>query len=79
MLAVIWNKSNDFDKAIENSKKALESETDATKIAAINYELGSGYIGIAEYDLACEALNKAMVEPFFDKALAKKEKVPGCQ
>ncbi len=32
MLAVIWNKSNEFDKAIENAKKALESETDATKI-----------------------------------------------
>ena len=79
MLAVIWNKSNEFDKAIENSKKALESETDATKIAAINFELGNGYNGIAEYDLACEAYNKAMVEPFYDKAVAKKEKVPGCQ
>jgi len=79
MLAVIWNKSNEFDKAIQNAKKALESETDATKIAAGNYELGVGYIGIAEYDLACEAINKAMVEPFYDKAVAKKEKVPGCQ
>jgi tetratricopeptide (TPR) repeat protein len=79
MLAVIWNKSLEFDKAIENGKKALESETDPTKIAAINYELGNGYVGIAEYVLACEALNKAMVEPFYDKAVGKKEKVPGCQ
>ncbi len=79
MLAVIWNRSIEFDKAIENAKKALESETDPTKIAAINLELGNGYNGIAEYDHACEAYNKAMVEPFYEKALAKKEKVPGCE
>jgi len=78
MLAVIWNKSDEFDKAIENANKALASETDATKIAAINYELGSGYFGVADYTLACEALNKALFGPFADKAQAKKEKVPGC-
>lgn len=79
MLAVIWNKNIEFDKAIENSKKALEFETDATKIGAINLELGNGYFGIAEYSLACEAYNKAMVGPIAEKAVAKKEKVPGCE
>jgi tetratricopeptide (TPR) repeat protein len=79
MLAVIWNKSVEFDKALGNCKKALESETDATKIAAINYELGNAYFGNAEYPLACEAFNKALIGPFAEKAQAKKEKVPGCQ
>ena len=79
MLSVIWNKSIEFDKAIENAKKALETETDETKIAAINYELGIGYNGIAEYTLACESFNKAMVGQFSEKAQVKKEKVPGCQ
>lgn len=79
LLSVIWNKSAEFDKAIENAKKALESETDAEKIATINYELGIGYNGVAEYDLACEAFNKAMVGSIAEKATAKKEKVPGCQ
>jgi tetratricopeptide (TPR) repeat protein len=78
MLAVIWNKSDDYDKAIQNGKKALESETDATKIAAINFELGTAYFGVADYTLACDAFNKAMVGPFAEKATAKKEKVPGC-
>lgn len=79
MLAMIWNKQNEFDKAIENGKKALESETDETKIAAINYELGSGYFGIAEYALACESFNKALTGPMAEKAQGKKEKVPGCE
>jgi tetratricopeptide (TPR) repeat protein len=79
MLSMIWNKNNEFDKAIENAKKGLESETDANKIAALNYELGNAFFGNAEYELACEALNKAMVGSFSEKAQAKKEKVPGCE
>jgi tetratricopeptide (TPR) repeat protein len=78
MLSVIWNKSNEFDKALESAKKALAIETDATKIAAINFELGNAYFGSAEYPLACESFNKAMVGQFAEKAQAKKEKVPGC-
>jgi len=79
MLSMIWNKTIEFDKAIENAKKALEFETDESKIAAINFELGSAYFGAAEYGLACEAFNKALVGPLAEKAQAKKEKVPGCE
>jgi len=79
MLAVIYNKTIEFDKAIENASNALKSETDATKIAAINYELGLAYVGNTEYTLACEAFNKALVGPFAEKAQSKKEKVPGCE
>ena len=79
MLAVIWNKENEFDKAVDNCKKALTSETDETKIAAINYELGNAYFNSAEYTLACEAFNKALVGPFSEQAQTKKEKIPGCE
>jgi len=78
MLALIWNKSDAFDKAIENGTKALLYETDPNKIAAINFELGTAYVGNVEYTLACEAFNKAMVGTLSEKAQTKKEKVPGC-
>lgn len=79
MLAVIYNKENEYDKALENCNKALISETDATKIAAINLEVGNALFGNADYKGACEALNKALVGPIAEKASAKKEKVPGCE
>lgn len=77
-LALIYNRMVEYDKAIEHGKKALESAEEEIKIAAINYELGNAYVGTAEYDLACEAYNNAMVDVFEERAIAKKEKVPGC-
>ncbi len=78
-LAVIFNKTLEFDKAISNSLKALQSETVDTKIAAINYELGIGYFSTADYKKACETFNKAMVGAIAEKAQARKAKVPGCK
>ena len=69
----------DYSPAIASFEKALESEKDANQIAAINYELGNGYFGIAEYTLACESFNKALVGPTAEKAQSKKEKVLGCE
>ncbi len=77
-LAVIYNLKIDFDKAIEFSKLALASETDEIKIAAINLELGNAYFNTAQYDMACDALKKAMVGPIEEMAIRRKEKVPGC-
>jgi len=77
-MAIIYNRDIQYDKSIEHAKKALETATDEVKIAAINFELGNAYFGIAEYDLACESYNNAMVDIFEERAIAKKEKVPGC-
>ncbi len=77
-LAMIYNRMIEYDQAIEHGKKALETETDEMKIAAINYELGNAYTGTAQYDKACEAYNNAMIDAFEERAAAKKEKVPGC-
>jgi len=77
-MAIIYNRMIEFDKAIQHGTKALETATDEIKIAAINYELGNAYFGTAEYDQACQAFNNAMVDIFEERAIAKKEKVPGC-
>lgn len=78
-LAIIYNRMIEYDLAIKHGKKALEGAEEEIKIAAINYELGNAYVGTAEYDLACEALNNAMVDIFEERAIAKKEKIPGCE
>jgi tetratricopeptide (TPR) repeat protein len=78
-LAMIYNRMIEFDKAIEHGRLALETETDELKIAAINFELGNAYVGNADYELACQAYNNALVGVFEERAMARKEKVPGCQ
>jgi tetratricopeptide (TPR) repeat protein len=78
MLAMICNFSSEFDKAIEYGNKALTSEKDPTKMAAINYELGNAYFNIADYTNACTCYNKVLTGSFAEKARIKKTKVPGC-
>lgn len=78
-MAVIYNRLVEYDKAIEQCLKALETETIEIKIAAIYLELGSAYVGNADYDKACEAFGKAMVGDLAERATARKEKVPGCE
>jgi tetratricopeptide (TPR) repeat protein len=78
-LALIYNKTLEFDKVIVNANKALESETVDVKIAAINYELGVAYTNTADYGKACESYKKALVGSIAEKAKAKMEKVPGCK
>ncbi len=78
-LAMIYNRMIEYDKAIAYATKALETETDELKIAAINFELGNSYVGTADYDKACQAYNNALVGVFEERAQAKKERVPGCE
>ena len=76
-LALVANKSSQYDQAIEYAQKALQFETEAVWISAINYELGSAYQGNSAYDEACEALQKVTEEPFLARAEKKIESV-GC-
>ena len=66
-------------KRLAHGEKALTKAEGEDKIAAINYELGNAYMGMAEYDKACRAYKKAMSGAFEEKAATKKDKVPGCQ
>ncbi|MEZ5069394.1 MAG: tetratricopeptide repeat protein [Bacteroidales bacterium] len=77
-MAMINNKNIEFDAAIQNAEKALQFESDPVWTSAINYELGLAYSNTAEYEKACETLQKVMEEPFLSRAEKKLETVPGC-
>jgi tetratricopeptide (TPR) repeat protein len=70
-LAIIANKSVEYDKAIEYAEKALAHETEPVWISAINFELGSAFQNTADYTKACEVLKKVTEEPFLTRAEQK--------
>ena len=70
-LAIVANKTVEYDKAIEYAQTALTHETEAVWISAINFELGSAYQNTADYDKACETLKKVTEEPFLTRAEKK--------
>ncbi len=76
-LAIIANKSDQSEKAIEYTQKALLYEKEAIWISAINFELGSAYQSTKQYDEACEALQKVTEDPFLTRA-EKKIEIVGC-
>ena len=76
-LAMVANKSDQSDQAIEYAQKALLYEKEAIWISAINFELGSAYQDSSQYDLACEALQKVTEDPFLARA-EKKIEIVGC-
>ena len=76
-LAIIANKSDQSEKAIEYTQKALLYEKEAIWLSAINFELGSAYQSTKQYDEACEALQKVTEDPFLTRA-EKKIEIVGC-
>lgn len=74
-LALVANKSVEYDKAIDYAKQALAHETEPVWISAINFELGSAYQNTADYDLACETYQKVTEEPFLSRAEGKMESI----
>ncbi len=76
-MAMVYNNQVEYDQAIDAALKGLASETDPIWISALNLELGSGYQNTAEYDKACDALNKVTEDPFLAKAEKKIDSI-GC-
>jgi tetratricopeptide (TPR) repeat protein len=76
-LAMVSNKSDQSEKAIEYAQKALQYEKEAIWMSAINFELGSAYQSTKQYDEACEALQKVTEDPFLTRA-EKKIEIVGC-
>jgi tetratricopeptide (TPR) repeat protein len=74
-LALVANKNVEYDKAIDYAKQALAHETEPVWISAINFELGSAYQNTADYDQACETLQKVTEEPFLTRAEKKMESI----
>ena len=77
-MAAVYNKQIEYDLAIEAALKGLASETELIWISALNFELGSAYQNTAEYDKACESLQKVVEEPFLSSAEKKLGSIPGC-
>ena len=77
-LALINNKNVEYDAAVDYALKALQFETEAVWISAINFELGTAYQNSVEYDKACETLQKVIEEPFLTRAEKKMGSIPGC-
>ncbi|NOR33406.1 MAG: tetratricopeptide repeat protein [Bacteroidales bacterium] len=76
-LAMVSNKTDQSEKAIEYTQKALLYEKEAIWLSAINFELGSAYQSTKQYDEACEALQKVTEDPFLTRA-EKKIEIVGC-
>jgi tetratricopeptide (TPR) repeat protein len=78
LTCVIYGKQGDFDKAVEYGLKAVQYEK-ADDQAKIWYEIGNAYMGLVEYDKACEAFKKALVEPYLTAVKYKMENVLNCK
>jgi len=76
-LAIIANKSDQSEQAIDYAEKALLNEKEPIWISAINFELGSAFQSLKKYDEACLALQKVTEDPFLARAEKKIENV-GC-
>jgi tetratricopeptide (TPR) repeat protein len=76
-LAMVANKTDQSEQAIEYAQKALLYEKETIWLSAINFELGSAYQSTKQYDEACEALQKVTEDPFLARAEKKIESV-GC-
>ena len=75
---VIYDKQEAFDKAVESGLKALQYEKPDDQ-AKIWFELGNAYTNLVEYDKACDAYSKAMVDPYLETAKYKMENVLHCK
>jgi len=75
---VIYGKQENYEKAVEYGLKAVQYE-DADDQAKIWYEVGNAYMGLVEYEKACEAYSKALVEPYLTSVKHKMDNVLNCQ
>ena len=67
-----------FEKAIEYGLKAAQYE-EASDQAKIWYEVGNAYTSLVEYEKACDAFSKALVEPYLNSVKHKMDNVLKCQ
>jgi tetratricopeptide (TPR) repeat protein len=75
---VIYGKQGEFEKAVEYGLKAAQYE-EVDDQAKIWYEVGNAYVNLVEYDKACEAFSKALVEPYLSTVQHKMDNVLNCQ
>jgi tetratricopeptide (TPR) repeat protein len=79
LISLIHGINKAYEETVQYGLKALEyEEDDATKKARIYYELGMAYIALAQNDKACDALGRALVEPYAESARHNMDNVLKC-
>ena len=78
LTCVIYGKQENYEKAVEFGLKAAQYE-DASDQAKIWYEIGNAYVSLVEYEKACDAYSKALVEPYMASVKHKMDNVLKCQ
>ena len=70
-LAIVSNKTSQYDNAISYAQKAVQNEKNPVWTSAANYELGLAYDKSSQYAKACEAYRLVTEDPFLTKAEKK--------
>ena len=78
LTCVVYGKQGEFEKAVEYGIKAAQYQA-ADDQAKIWYEVGNAYVSLVEYEKACDAFSKALVEPYLNTVKHKMENVLNCQ
>ncbi|MFC2113397.1 tetratricopeptide repeat protein, partial [Bacteroidota bacterium] len=78
LTCVIYGKQEQYEKAVEAGLKAAQYEEEDDQ-AKIWYEIGNAYMSLVEYEKACDAYSKALVEPYLASVKHKMENVLKCQ
>jgi len=78
LTCVIYGKQDEFEKAVEYGIKAAQYQA-ADDQAKIWYEVGNAYMSLVEYEKACDAFSKALVEPYLNTVKHKMDNVLNCQ
>lgn len=78
LMCVVYGKQGEFEKAVEYGLKAAQYE-EADDQAKIWYEVGNAYMSLVEYEKACDAFSKALVEPYLSTVKHKMDNVLNCE
>ena len=78
LTCVIYGKQEQYEKAVEYGLKAAQYE-EASNQAKIWYEVGNAYTSLVEYEKACDAFSKALVEPYLNSVKHTMDNVLKCQ
>ena len=78
LTCVIYGKQENFEKAVEYGLIAARYEEESDQ-AKIWYEVGNAYVSLVEYEKACDAFSKALVEPYLKSVQHQIDNVLKCQ
>ena len=78
LTCVIYGKQEQYEKVVEAGLKAVQYQ-EAADQEKIWYEVGIAYMSLVEYEKACDAYSKALVEPYLATVKYKMDNVLKCQ